>query len=165
MTIIRNFDDAFMLLIMSEGKYSNNPDDKGGETMYGITAQVARTHGYRGDMRDLPLAEAKRIAKAEYWDDCQCDQLAPEIAFQIFDAAYNSGPVTAAQWVQRAVGVNPDGQIGAKTIAAVRGMSQEKFGLRFNALRLQYLAKLQAWPSFGRGWCNRIALNLVEASD
>lgn len=163
--IIRGFDDAFELLIGHEGGYSNNPADPGAETMWGITAKVARDNGYKGEMRSLPLSEAKRIAKTEYWDDCQCDQLAPEIAFQIFDAAYNSGPVTAAQWVQRAVGVNPDGLIGAKTIAAVRDMSQAQFGLRFNALRLQYLAKLQHWPAFGRGWCNRIALNLVEAAD
>mgnify|MGYP002715655281 FL=1 len=58
-----NFDKAFDILMVHEGGYSNNPRDPGGETMWGITSQVARKHGYMGPMRDLPLTEAKRIAK------------------------------------------------------------------------------------------------------
>ena len=37
-----SFDDAFDLLIGNEGGYVNNPADPGGETMFGITARVAR---------------------------------------------------------------------------------------------------------------------------
>src|SRR5690625_1688136 len=35
-------------IIRVEGAYSNNPADKGGETMYGITVSVARANGYSG---------------------------------------------------------------------------------------------------------------------
>ena len=49
----------------TEGGYSNrNPeDDPGGETMWGVTARVAREDGYTGPMRDLPLERAKSIAR------------------------------------------------------------------------------------------------------
>jgi lysozyme family protein len=160
---IRGFDDAFTLLMGHEGGYVNHPEDPGGETMFGITKRVAVANGYTGPMRDLPLSIAKRIAKNEYWDRWDCDLFHPEIGFQIFDTAYNGGKV--GQWVQLAAGVTPDGVIGAKTLAAVQQLSPAAFTARFSAYRLRYLASLKTWPSFGRGWCNRIAANLLEGAD
>ena len=37
-----------------EGGYSNHPADRGGETIWGITAAVARRNGYAGAMRSMP---------------------------------------------------------------------------------------------------------------
>ena len=54
------FDDAFTALELIEGGYSNDPQDPGGETMYGITARLARAYGYTGAMRDLPLIFAQQ---------------------------------------------------------------------------------------------------------
>ena len=48
-------------LIEREGGYSNHPADKGGPTCFGITESVARAHGYRGAMKDLPRDEAVAI--------------------------------------------------------------------------------------------------------
>ncbi|MFM9434619.1 lysozyme family protein [Janthinobacterium sp. CG_23.3] len=154
-----NFDEAFDELQISEGGYSDHPDDTGGATMYGVTERVARARGYAGDMRALPLAFAKTVARADYWDKFQCDQLGPVLGFQVFDAAYNGGP--AAKWLQRAVGATEDGVIGAKTIGALRGADPIKVMARFNAYRQQYLAGLAVWPSFGKGWARRIAENLL----
>lgn len=153
------FDNVFDALIGNEGSYSNNPDDPGGETMWGITARVARAWGYQGSMQNLPLDTAKQIAKAEYWDRYQCDQFDPHIGFQVFDAAYNGGPAT--KWLQMAAGVAVDNIIGPQTIAAVRALDPVKVILRFDAYRLQYLGNLPTWPTFGHGWVNRIAKNLL----
>lgn len=157
-----SFDDAFNALIGNEGNYANNPADPGGETMWGITARVARAWGYQGDMRDLPRDTAKQIAKSEYWDRYQCDQFDPHIGFQIFDAAYNGGP--AAHWLQMAAGVPIDGIIGPQTITAVRALDPDKIILRFDAYRLQYLSSLPIWPVFGHGWVNRIANDFLESA-
>ncbi|MFX8535331.1 glycosyl hydrolase 108 family protein, partial [Acinetobacter baumannii] len=46
-------------LIKREGGYVNNPADRGGATKYGITQAVARTNGFKGSMKDLPLDVAK----------------------------------------------------------------------------------------------------------
>jgi len=156
------FDSSWADLLGNEGGYSNNPDDPGGETNWGVTARVARAHGYTGAMQDLPEATAKQIAKAEYWDRFHCDQLSDELAFQVLDTAYNGG--FPAQWLQRAVGVEEDGQIGPATLAALHDANQDKVCLRFNAYRLQYLAAVKVWPTFGRGWTNRIASNLLRAA-
>lgn len=156
------FDSAFAALMVSEGGYSNHPADPGGETMFGVTKRVAVANGYAGAMLNLPLATAKAIAKKEYWDRYQCDSLPDSIAFQIFDCAYNGGkPV---QWLQMAAGVIADGSIGPVTIAAVNAADPEKIIMRFNSSRLRYLAALPTWPTFGRGWANRIADNLAKGA-
>lgn len=157
-----SFDNAFTTLIGNEGGYSNNPDDPGGETMWGVTARVARGWGYNGDMKDLPLDTAKAIAKKFYWDPYQCDQFDPRIGFQVFDAAYNGGK--PAQWLQQAAGVTVDGVIGAITTAAVRASDPLKIVILFNASRIAYYTSLGTWENFGRGWSNRIANNLRRAA-
>jgi lysozyme family protein len=157
------FTSAFAALIGNEGGYSDNPADPGGATMYGVTERVARAHGYTGDMRDLPLATAQAIAKAEYWDPVCGDQLGDVLAFQVFDAAYNSGVGRAAQWLQKSVGVTVDGQIGPITLNAVHARDSYRVCLAFNSIRLAFLASLPTWPDFGRGWANRIARNMLIA--
>ncbi|MDY7579345.1 glycosyl hydrolase 108 family protein [Herbaspirillum sp. RTI4] len=153
-----SFDDAFSRLIGNEGGYVNNPADPGGETMYGVTLRVARAFGYAGAMRDLPIETAKAIAKKQYWDPLRLDEFDPRVAFQIFDANYNGGhPVI---WMQGAAGVKADGLLGAVTIAAVAATDPLKFIMRWNSLRIRYFTSLETWPTFGKGWSNRIADNL-----
>ncbi|AYY96941.1 hypothetical protein EGY19_05420 [Burkholderia multivorans] len=157
-----SFDNAFDALIGNEGGYSNNPKDPGGETMWGVTARVARAAGYTGAMRDLPRDTAKAIAKRLYWDPLHLDQFDPRVAFQIFDANYNGGhPVI---WMQGAAGADVDGVLGPKTIAAVQATEPLRFILRWNALRLTYFTSLSTWATFGKGWTRRIAANLTKGA-
>jgi lysozyme family protein len=80
----------------------------------------------------------------------------------VFDTAYNGGH--PAQWLQQAVGVNVDGVIGAKTIAAVRAADPRLIVLYFNAMRIRYLTSLDGWSSNGKGWARRIADNLLKGA-
>ena len=158
-----DFDQAFQLLMGDEGGYVDNPADPGGATCWGVTERVARAHGYTGPMRDLPLATAKAIAKAEYWDPYQCDQFDGRVGFLVLDAAYNGGH--PAQWLQRAAGVAQDGDIGPVTIAAVRALDPLRVCMRFSSYHQQYYTSLlQLWPEFGRGWSNRVANNLLAVA-
>lgn len=156
------YDTAFDLLMGNEGGYSNNAADPGGETKFGITKRVAEANGYTGEMRDLPRDTAKVIAKRQYWDTLHLDDMHPRVAFQVFDGNYNGG--RAARWLQAAAGVEQDGVIGPATIAAVNNVDPLKIILRFDAQRLKYLTGIGAWPSFGKGWVNRIADNLMDAA-
>lgn len=157
-----DFDQAFDLLLGHEGGYANHPDDPGRETMWGVTAQVARADGYTGNMRDLPRDRAKSIYRRSYWTPVQADQFPAALRFDVFDAAVNSGPVQAAKWLQTAVGATPDGIIGGKTIAAAR-QSDPGALARFNGIRLRFMTDLPTWPTFGKGWARRVASNLMRA--
>ncbi len=126
-------DDLIDALIDREGGYVNHPADRGGPTNYGITEAVARAHGYRGGMRDLPRDEAAAIYKRLYWLRPKFDQVAKRsqaIAAELFDTGVNMGPAVAATFLQRALSalnrnrkdypdLVPDGRIGAATLAAL----------------------------------------------
>lgn len=157
-----SFDDAFDALIGNEGGYSNNPKDPGGETMWGVTARVARAYGYTGAMKNLPKETAKAIAKKLYWDPLRLDTFDPRVAFQIFDANYNGGHCVI--WMQGASGAKVDGLIGPATVAAVQATDPLKFMMRWNALRITYFTSLSTWATFGKGWANRIAANLKKGA-
>jgi lysozyme family protein len=154
-----NFDQAFDRLLGHEGGYSFSPSDPGGETMFGVTARVARANGYSGDMKDLPRDKAKEIYRAKYWAPVRADELPEALRFDVFDAAVNSGVGQAVEWLQEAVGTNPDGAIGPKTLAAAAAAGPLA-AARFNGARLQFMANLATWGAFGRGWARRIASNL-----
>lgn len=130
--------------------------------MWGVTARVARAYGYAGAMKDLPKATAKDIAKKLYWDPLQLDTFDPRVSFQIFDANYNGGhPVI---WMQGAAGTKVDGIIGPQTVASVQETDPLRFMMRWNSLRLSYFTSLKTWPTFGKGWANRIAANLMTGA-
>lgn len=165
---MKNFTDAFNALIGNEGGYVNNPNDPGGETMWGVTKRVALANGYTGQMKDLPRATAMLIAKKAYWDVIQGDQFDPNIAFQLFDAAYNHGVKTPSVWLQKSAGLtgdDVDGSIGRQTIAAVTAFPWYQIVFRFNSQRAMFYTSTGTWATFGKGWTNRIANNLSIAGE
>ncbi len=132
MSAVPPFDDSFQRVVGVEGRYSNDPRDSGGETMYGITVAVARAYGYKREMRDMPLDVAKVIYRARYWDMLRLNVIAvtaPTLAHELFDSAVNCGQGNAGRWFQRALNAlnlggslyadgKVDGIIGEMTLAA-----------------------------------------------
>jgi lysozyme family protein len=156
------FDEAFDALLKHEGGFSDHAADPGGKTSFGVTEAVARREGYRGDMRDYPLDEAKRVYQKLYWNALRLDDLRSEFRFDLFDAGVNSGVAQTVRWVQRIVGVTVDGLLGPRTLSAVNNSDAAKFLAKFNGQRLLFMTSLSTWPSFGRGWARRIAENLMR---
>ena len=121
-------------VIAREGGYSDHPADRGGATRWGITEAVARAHGFRGDMRTLPRAEAAAIYRRIYWLRPGFDriaELAPRLAAELFDTGVNMGPPVASGFLQRALNalnrgasdyhdILVDRLIGPQTLAALR---------------------------------------------
>jgi len=127
--------DVIDELIVIEGGYSNNPDDLGGETKYGITIKVARAFGYMGPMKDLPRMTAKLIYMKEYWIKpkiAEVNKLSQPIAIELFDIAVNTGTSRAGKWLQRLLSLftehilKIDGQIGPATLKALRTYLNER---------------------------------------
>jgi lysozyme family protein len=146
-----------------EGGFSKHPRDPGGATNYGITHRTLAA--WRGVARvtvDQVLAlgrdEAAAIYRSEYWNKVQGDQLRAGLDLVVFDAAVNSGPVRAVQWLQGALRVKVDGVLGPVTLAAQAAAPDLGAVIRRAcALRLSFLRGLGHWDAFGRGWARRVA--------
>lgn len=156
-----NFDQAFDRLIGNEGGYTNNPADPGGETNWGISKRSYPNV----DIANLTREGAKAIYLQDFWQRGQMDQYDPAIAFQVFDAAVNHGIETAVRLLQQAAGVADDGHIGPVTVAAVKAKSVTDMLMLFIARRIKFWTKLSTWPTFGKGWANRAADDLIYAAE
>lgn len=158
-----NFIEAFNALMMHEGGYSNrNPaDDPGGETNHGVTCRTARECGYDGPMVSMPIDVAQAIAYGKYWKTVACDLLPPEVRFDVFDTAYNSGPDRAIKLLQATVGVDDDGHLGPISLSAINSANPERLRRRFNGKRLLFFCGLKNWDANSEGWARRVAANLL----
>ena len=121
-------------VIDREGGYSNNPADRGGETMYGITKAVARRNGYGGAMKDLPRAVAEAIYFSEYVTKPGFAAIIPlseRIAEELVDTGVNMGPGVASRFLQVALNglngggklyrdIGEDGDVGPATVGALK---------------------------------------------
>lgn len=172
-------------LIKREGGYVNNPADRGGATMYGITQAVARENGFKGNMKDLPLDVAKAIYKKQYWTAPRFDQvntISSAVAEELLDTGVNCGTGFAKPLLQRALNLlNNQGKAGfpdlvidgvygsetlraLKTYLAKRGKEGEKVLLRvLNIMQGQrYIEICERNPSqeqFFYGWiANRMVM-------
>ena len=151
-----NFDQALAIVLKHEGGYVNHPSDPGGETNYGITKRVAQANGYNGDMKTIPMDVVRRIYRKDYWDAIRAEELPADLRLPVFDAAVNSGPKRAIQWLQAAVGANADGAFGPRTLAAVQATPSKQAAMKMCANRLDFLASLSHFNSFGKGWVRRV---------
>lgn len=176
-TIIALIDD----LIGREGGYVNHSADRGGPTRWGITEQVARAHGYRGDMRILDRDLAAVIYRAAYWIDPGFDAVSmryPAVAEELFDIGVNMGVSVAGTFLQRCLNVmnqngahyadmTVDSRIGRMSLLALDAYRQrrgEEGGERLlEAIRslrgARYIDICEARPAqeaFAYGWFGRM---------
>lgn len=172
-----SFDAAFARTVGLEGGYSNNLNDPGGETAFGITARVAIAHGYTGPMKDMPILAAKDIYRESYWDLLHLgaiDEIDPAIAAELFDTAVNCGPSVPIPFLQRALNafnrqgkdypdMPVDGLAGAVTATALKAFLKVRGALggkvmlaALNAQQgVRYLEIVEKKPTseaFSFGW-------------
>jgi lysozyme family protein len=163
-----NFDPALAAVLHHEGGFVNHPSDPGGMTNLGVTKKVWEEWvGHDVDesaMRALTPEIVGPMYKAKYWDKIKGDDLPSGVDYAVFDAAVNSGPGRAAKWLQSCVGVEPDGGIGPKTLAAVLSFDPADLVEDYAKRRLSFLMDLPHWPTFGKGWGRRVAAVQTVAS-
>ncbi|WP_407529462.1 glycoside hydrolase family 108 protein [Methylobacterium oryzisoli] len=157
-----SFDRSLKLVLVHEGGYSNHPKDPGGSTQNGVTQATYDDYRKKSgkpaqDVRKIDYTEIYQLYKRNYWDRIQGDDLPAGVDYAVFDWAVNSGPKRAIIGLQRVVGVADDGKLGPITLAAVRGMDQAAIVNRLNDDRLTFFRQLSTWPTFGKGWSNRVA--------
>ena len=150
-----DFEKALQIVLGLEGTYSDDTDDPGGKTRYGITEAVAREHGYKGVMQALPLDLAQSIYKVDYWDACRCEGMPWPLSLYVFDAAVNQGCDAARKTLQQSFGLAVDGVIGLATMTKAQGSSPWHWA-RFMAFRAIRYQGTRNFDKFGTGWITRL---------
>jgi hypothetical protein len=154
------FDEAFEHLIVHEGGFVNNPADPGGMTNLGVTKQT--WDAYNGktstvdEMKALTPHDVKPVYQEAYWDTIHGDDLPEGVGYVVFDCAVNSGVRRAVKWLQKAVNVTVDGQLGAKTLDAVDVCTPSTVIDEICDARLDFMRSLPTWNVFGKGWLRRV---------
>lgn len=168
--------------ISKEGGYVDHPADRGGPTNWGITQAVARANGYAGDMRNLSRIQAAAIYRSEYAIKpgfVAVAQIYPRVGEELFDTGVNMGPARPSIWLQEWLNalngggahwseLKEDGQIGAKTLAALRAYKalrgatgEERLLAGLNgdqAVRYKQIARANpSQEAFVYGWLGRAA--------
>ena len=148
-------------IIPLEGGYSNDPNDHGGETKYGITA--ADNPGV--DIKNLTVQQAIEIYKRKYWDPnnltCINNQTTANLIFRLI---VNAGPQHAIKIVQNAINtmnvtIAVDGILGPTTYKTINVLDNDWL---IDAVRVSeakfYLAITdhdESQIKFFRGWIRR----------
>lgn len=168
-------------ILFVEGEYSNDKNDSGGETRFGIIKEEARKWGYTGDMRKLPKEKAIEIYKKDYIEKFKIDKidhLGKKLA--VFDVCVNSGNrgVKLTQRVVNKIYIHKkellqnnkeianilplaeDGIMGQKTIDAVNAIPFVLFYMDYIVAHEDMYHDLMKANgklySFEEGWENRI---------
>lgn len=157
-----NFGASLAAVLIHEGGFVNDPRDPGGATNKGITQQVyddwRERHGdEKRSVRFIEEAEVENIYLNRYWRPLNGDRLPDGVDYCLFDFAVNSGVNRAARYLQRAVGVAEDGQIGPMTLGAAAATQPDRLINEICTLRQRYLEQLRTFATFGRGWTRRVA--------
>jgi lysozyme family protein len=135
----------------------HDPDDPGGATKYGIDQRSHPQVAVGG----LTEEGARAIYFAE-WVQAQVEALPARVGELIFDIRVNGGP--GAVWLQRFLGVNPDGFLGPKTLGAARMLDAWGRAAAVKAICIQREARFHRLAEtnprlerFLKGWLARSA--------
>lgn len=179
------FEPAYAYMQPNEGRWSDDPNDPGKATAFGISLRsliALEREAYilkwdfdhdgdvdADDMKILSLGEHPGMVEAFYrvhfWQPRFEEIKRQAIATKLFDAAVNMGPSEATKTLQRALAwfrsdVMVDGGFGPNTLAQTNSVGETSFLERAFCAELArfYFTLLDARPSraeYMRGWLRR----------
>jgi lysozyme family protein len=160
--VSENFERALSRVLKYEGGFSDHPSDPGGPTMKGVIQRVYDAYREqlslpKRSVRHISEIELREIYRRQYWDRIRGDKLPGGVDFVVFDGAVNSGPAQSTKWLQRALGVTADGDMGVMTVNAALAADPSELVDSICDQRLTFLKRLKTWPVFGKGWGARVA--------
>lgn len=162
----RNFARALPLVLKHEGGFVNHPRDPGGATNKGVTIATFRAYVKPGgtveDLRNITDDQVATVYYRHYWAAVNAPALPSGLDYAVFDFAVNSGPSRAAKYLQSILGVEQDGRIGPKTIAAAKAKDTRAIINGLCDARLAFLKRItnngkRMWDTFGKGWDRRVS--------
>jgi len=161
-----DFEKAYRFTRKEEGGFSDDKDDKGHQTKYGITTKTFVAAQGAGlidrslrSVRDITPDDAKRVYREWYWKQIKGDELPQELATVLFDTAVNSGPPAATKKLQEVLKIAPDGRMGPKTLDAIKNYQGNLARDLVDARLRKYEGIVEndsTQKKFIKGWRNRI---------
>lgn len=169
-------DDAIIAAVIKrEGSaFTDDPNDLGGPTKFGITAALLSDYLGRtamgAEIANLTLQEAQAIYREMFFVRTHADLLG-SVALRgtLVDYAVNCGPDRAIRALQRVLGVTVDGKLGPKTAAAANVKDGRRVSLLLLADRERHNGRMVTddahWRHRGSegqaanaaGWASRVA--------
>lgn len=154
--------DAMAIYLKFEGGKDDDPVDPGGRTNQGIIQREYSAWRKRKGLasRDVFLMENSERDEI-YWENygkvVRFDELPPGVDVVVADGAINSGPGQSVKWLQRALGLAPDGRLGNTTLqAAIEYPDHDVLVAKILEAREAFLRALKTFYHFGKGWIARV---------
>ena len=150
-------DDIITEIIRKEGDPTNDPNDSGGRTQFGISETANPEAWADGHVTE---AEAREIYERKYVIGPRFDQI-PDVYLraQLIDFGVNSGPAVAIMKLQEILHVTVDGWIGPETLGALTQVHPEAVNNELVKSRVMMICRIvQKNPSQLRyllGWAKR----------
>ena len=164
-----NFMAALKQTLLDEGgdKLTDDPDDPGGRTKFGITQRFLTAIG-GGKVDDLDETKATAIYYQHWWLEYHFDELAVDatsVAAKVFNFAVNAGPKAAFLCLQRAmiandIPIKDDGVLGPIT-RGVLATFLKKNGANARCLYVALKSEIAGYyrdldkPKYEAGWIAR----------
>ena len=165
------FEKSLEFIFKWEGEISNDPNDPGGLTVFGLSSRYFPVEQWvkAGLSKEEMKRKAKEIYYENFWTKCGEGLNFPLCLF-VFDTAVQFSCHKAAKLLQtvineifdRLIGyeqIKVDGIIGPKTKeAAARCFIDAYYTLHYKYLikRIQEYLELSHFKHFGRGWIRRV---------
>jgi lysozyme family protein len=166
-------DSLFMVAVeralLDEGgaAITDDPDDLGGRTKYGITQRLLTAIG-GGKIDDLTEEEAKKIYYDHFWLEYKIGEInEPDLAVKVFNFCVTAGPHAAFICLQRAmrsngVAVKEDGVLGPITRGMLRQfLDNPKIPCAVYGMYVAYKSEIAGYyrdldkPKYEAGWVAR----------
>lgn len=141
------------------------PDGSGYHTNKGITwavwsSKYGSTPNSITRFYAMNNSDWSSIFKPLYWDAIKGDDIKSQaIADLLVNWAWGSGIYTPVTTLQKILGLQADGKVGPKTIAALNGADQVEVFIKLKASNIAFFNNLgnnPAYAMFKTGWFNRL---------
>lgn len=149
--------------------YSNDKDDHGGETVYGVTrknfpnlkvwksldkiSSPIKKKGYK--IPEDEMEEIENVYYKNFFKKCNIDSFEDlPLAMQIFDFAINAGCSRAIKTLQKIMHIDVDGICGRQTISTANVRHHPSVREAYRKGRISFYNSLKQ-PKFIKGWTRR----------
>lgn len=154
----KSFQDSVENTLGYEGGLTNDPNDPGGLTNFGIS----KSSYPDVDVANLTKEQAIAIYFKDYWKPIYGDQMPECLSMNVFDCAVNCGVGTAIRMMQNVLGVFVDGNIGKHTLAAM-ALATPASAEMFASYRLAYYKTLHNFSLYEQSWIDRTNGTLAKS--